>query len=178
MKSDPAHRSDRVYTDHIAGANTTFALTNPGSIGALVLFLVVAFGGGSAIGVATLPGDWYAALKKPSFNPPNWVFGPVWSVLYVAIAVAGWRTWQRQRTGPAMKVWAVQMLANFAWSPVFFAAQRIDLAFGVILFLLTSIVAFIAATWRQDRVSALLFAPYVAWVGFASVLNGSLLFLN
>ena len=70
------------------------------------------------------------------------------------------------------------MLANFAWSPVFFAAHRIDLALGVILFLLVSIAAFILISWRQDQVSALLFAPYAAWVGFASALNGAILFLN
>jgi tryptophan-rich sensory protein len=125
-----------------------------------------------------LPGDWYAGLIKPSFNPPNWIFGPVWSLLYIFIAVAGWRNWQRNWAGHAMKVWLVQMLANFSWSPVFFAAQRIDLAFLLILFLLVSIVAFVFLTWSEDRLSALLFAPYAAWVGFASALNGAILFLN
>ncbi|RKF17128.1 tryptophan-rich sensory protein [Roseovarius spongiae] len=151
---------------------------NAGDIGALVVFILVVFGGGSAIGVSTLPGDWYAGLTKPPFNPPNWIFGPVWSVLYIAIAVAGWRTWRYNRTGRAMKVWYAQMLANFAWSPVFFAAHWIGLAFAVILLLLVLIAAFVILAWPQDRLSALLFTPYAAWVGFASVLNGAILLLN
>ena len=155
-----------------------YVLTDGRNIGALGVFVLVVFGAGTAIGVSTLPGEWYAGLVKPSFNPPNWIFGPVWSVLYVAIAVAGWRTWQRDRTGRAMKLWFAQMIANFAWSPVFFAAHRVGLAFAVILLLLVLIVAFVAIAWRHDRLSALLFAPYAAWVGFASILNGAILFLN
>lgn len=158
--------------------NGPYSLKNRKSIVTLAVFLLVVFGGGSVIGVTTAPGDWYAGLTKPWFNPPNWIFGPVWSSLYIAIAVAGWRIWQRDRTGLAMKVWFVQMIANFSWSPVFFAAHRIDLAFGIILFMLGSIVTFIALTWRQDRVCALLFVPYALWVGFASALNGAILILN
>lgn len=161
-----------------AGATAPFALTNIRNIGALLVFVLVVFGGGSAIGVTTLPGDWYAGLIKPSFNPPNWIFGPVWSVLYVAIAVAGWRIWQRDRAGRRMKVWFVQMLANFAWSPVFFVAHRIDLAFGAILLVLVSVVTFIILSWHRDRWSALLFVPYAVWVSFATALNFAILLLN
>jgi tryptophan-rich sensory protein len=179
MKILPENRGDHMQDpDSSVETKSPYSLTNARNIVALVVFLLVVFAGGSAIGVSTLPGDWYAGLIKPSFNPPNWIFGPVWSLLYVAIAVAGWRSWQRDRAGSAMKVWLVQMLANFAWSPVFFAAQRVDLAFGVILIVLVSILAFIAVTWRQDRLSALLFVPYALWVGFASTLNGAILLLN
>ncbi len=144
----------------------------------LALFLIIVLGGGTAIGVMTLPGAWYADLVKPSFNPPNWVFGPVWTVLYIAIAVAGWRCWTRDPQGRGFKIWVVQLLANFAWSPLFFAAQRTDIAFGVILFMLIAIVAFIWVAWPRDRIAAALFVPYAAWVAFASVLNGAILFLN
>ena len=179
MKSEPTNRGDLVQEPNgRLGTNSQYALTNPRNIGTLVVFVLLVFGGGSAIGVSTLPGDWYAGLIKPSFNPPNWIFGPVWSLLYVAIAVAGWRSWQRDRTGHGMKIWSVQMLANFAWSPVFFAAHRIDVAFGIILLLLLTIAGFIILSWRGDRWSALLFAPYAAWVGFASALNGAILLLN
>lgn len=179
MKTDSAGHSDQMpKPDRIIGEYAPYALTNARNIGALAVFLLLVVGGGLSIGVSTLPGEWYAGLAKPFFNPPNWVFGPVWSVLYVAIAVAGWRTWQRERTGSAMKVWGVQMLANFAWSPVFFAMQRVDFAFGVILLLLVSVVGFIRLSQRLDRMSALLFVPYAAWVGFASALNGAILFLN
>jgi tryptophan-rich sensory protein len=145
---------------------------------ALVLFLVLVMGGGLVIGFMTAPGDWYAGLAKPSFNPPAWVFAPVWTVLYGLIAVAGWRAFVRDRAGWPMKVWWVQLALNFLWSPVFFAAHRVDLALLDVLLLLAAVLAFIAASWRQDRVAALMFAPYAAWVAFASVLNGAVWMLN
>jgi benzodiazapine receptor len=142
-------------------------------------FLLVVVGGGLAIGAFTRPDAWYAALAKPSFNPPNWLFGPVWTTLYAMIAVAGWRVWIRDRTGPwAMAWWILQLGLNFAWSPLFFGAHRIDLALVVIVLLLASIVGFIAQTWKADRVAALLFLPYAAWVSFASLLNAALWRLN
>jgi tryptophan-rich sensory protein len=144
----------------------------------LLGFLVLVIGGGLAIGYVTAPGEWYAGLAKPSFNPPGWIFGPVWTVLYVLTAVAGWRTFERDRRGWPMRLWWAQLALNFLWSPVFFAAHRIGLALVVILLMLAAILAFIAASWRQDRVAAWLFVPYAAWVAFASVLNGSLYLLN
>ena len=147
-------------------------------LGSLLLFLVLVVGGGLLIGYLTSPAPWYAGLAKPWFNPPAWVFAPVWTVLYVLIAVAGWRTFLRDRAGWPMKLWWVQLALNFLWSPVFFGAHQIGLAFLVILLLLAAILAFIAASWREDRVSAWLFAPYAAWVTFASVLNGAILALN
>ena len=144
----------------------------------LLPFLVLVLGGGLLIGYATLPGAWYASLVKPSFNPPNWIFGPVWSLLYVLIAVAGWRTWLREPTGAAMKIWGVQLILNFLWSPTFFGAKMMGPALVVIGFLLASIVLFIVSVWNRDRLSGWLFTPYAAWVAFATVLNASLLRLN
>ncbi len=146
--------------------------------GPLTLFLLLVFGGGFVIGFLTAPGEWYAALTKPPFNPPNWVFAPVWTVLYVLIAVAGWRTFERDRSSWPMKLWWAQLVLNFLWSPVFFAAHRIGLALLVILLLLAAILAFLVMSWRQSRVAAWLFAPYAAWVAFAAVLNGSIWLLN
>lgn len=144
----------------------------------LALFVLVVLGGGLLIGYLTAPGAWYASLAKPGFNPPDWLFGPVWSLLYVLIAVAGWRTFQRDRSGPAMKLWWAQLLLNFLWSPVFFTAQRIGLALAIVLLLLATILAFLAVSWRKDRVAAWLFVPYAAWVAFASLLNAAILVLN
>lgn len=146
--------------------------------GSLILFLVLVVGGGLAIGFFTAPGAWYAALAKPAFNPPNWIFAPVWTVLYVMIAVAGWRSFERDRSGWPTKLWCAQLALNFLWSPVFFGMQRIGLALIVILLLLAGILAFLAVAWRQDRTAAWLFAPYAAWVAFASVLNGAIWLLN
>jgi tryptophan-rich sensory protein len=144
----------------------------------LLLFLVLVLGGGLLIGYMTLPGEWYASLAKPPFNPPNWVFAPAWTLLYVLIAVAGWRTWQKEPAGAAMKIWGVQLVLNFAWSPTFFGAKVMAAALVVILALLISIGLFIATVWNRDRVSGWLFVPYAAWVAFASLLNASLLLLN
>ncbi|ESW91832.1 CrtK/TspO family sensor protein [Mesorhizobium sp. L103C119B0] len=143
-----------------------------------LLFLILVLGGGLLIGYATLPGEWYASLAKPPFNPPNWVFAPAWTLLYVLIAVAGWRTWERERAGAAMKIWALQLVLNFAWSPTFFGAKLVGPALVVILALLASIALFIATVWNRDRVSGWLFAPYSLWVAFATLLNASLLLLN
>jgi translocator protein len=144
----------------------------------LILFLILVLGGGLVLGGLTVPGGWYAGLNKPSFNPPTWLFGPVWTVLYVLIAVAGWRVWERDRTGGPMRLWWAQLTLNFLWTPVFFAAHQIGLALVVILLMLATIVVFMAAAWRQDRVAAWLFVPYAVWVAFASVLNTSIFKLN
>lgn len=144
----------------------------------LVVFIAVVLGCGMAIGYLTLPGAWYAALAKPSFNPPNWVFAPVWSTLYVLIAVAGWRVFMREPRGPMMTLWLAQMALNFAWSPVFFGAHAIGFALVIIVALLASIVAFIAVAWPRERIAAMLFVPYAAWVGFATLLNLRLWMLN
>jgi tryptophan-rich sensory protein len=145
---------------------------------ALALFVAVVFVGGAAIGFLTGPGEWYAGLAKPPFNPPNWVFAPVWLILYVMIGVAGWRVWRREDGGAALVVWWVQLGLNFLWSPIFFAAQNIGLALAVIVALWLAIAVFIALAWRLDRPAAWLFAPYLAWVSFATLLNASIWWLN
>jgi benzodiazapine receptor len=144
----------------------------------LAAFLLLVVGGGLAIGVVTLPGEWYASLAKPAFNPPSWVFGPVWTLLYILIAIVGWRTWERDRAGMPMQFWFAQLAVNFLWSPVFFTAHRIDAALVIVLALLGCILGFIVTAWPRDRMAALLFAPYALWVGFATLLNASILALN
>ena len=137
------------------------------------IFAVVAIG--MAIGAVTRPGAWYAELSKPPFSPPNWLFGPVWAMLYVMIGMAGARTFER---GGGMRLWLTQMALNFAWSPAFFALQQPALALVIVLAMLATIIAFIASRWNADRISALLFIPYAAWVAFASLLNASIVALN
>lgn len=144
----------------------------------LVLFLILVVGGGALIGMTNTPGAWYDALAKPPFNPPDAVFAPVWTLLYIAIAVAGWRIWIRRGTRGAMSVWWLQLGLNFLWSPLFFTLQSPGAALVVILALLASILAFIRLTWGFDRVAALLFVPYAAWVAFATLLNASIWWLN
>lgn len=129
-----------------------------------------------------MPGPWYSGLAKPSWTPPNWLFGPVWTVLYVMIAVAGWLAWPADvqgRTEPAARgFWIAQLVLNGAWSPTMFGAHRIGLALAVIIALWLTISAFIAAIWQRRRAAALLFLPYFAWVSFATALNVAIWQLN
>ena len=145
--------------------------------GVLALFVAAVLGGGMLIGINNPPGDWYAGLQKPWFTPPGLLFPIAWTILYVLIAVAGWRVLTAGITG-ALALWVVQMALNFAWSPTFFGAQLIGWGFAIILALLVAILLFIARTWRADRTAALLFLPYAAWVAFASLLNGSIFLAN
>jgi translocator protein len=144
----------------------------------LIVFLVLVVGGGWIIGATNLPGPWYAALAKPPFTPPNRLFPIAWTVLYILIAIAGWRTYERVGSDPVMQVWWAQLVLNFAWSPVFFTKHWMWPALGIIVAMFAAIIAFIVLRWRKDRIAALLFVPYACWVAFASVLNASLNVLN
>jgi benzodiazapine receptor len=144
----------------------------------LIYFLALTVGGGLLIGFLTRPGKWYVSLAKPWFTPPNNVFAPVWTLLYIMIAIAGERTFMRDPVGAPMTVWTVALALNFAWSPIFFRLHRPLAALFVILGLLGTIVAFIVLSWQPDTPSALLFVPYAAWVLFAVTLNGAIWRLN
>ena len=144
----------------------------------LAVFVIVVAGGGIGIGFFSVPGAWYAGLKKPFFNPPNWIFAPVWTVLYLFISIAGWRVWQIDPYGLAMKLWLIQLGLNFSWSPLFFLAHRVAAALIVICVMFLSVFGFSIVASRIDLISTALFLPYVAWVAFASALNGSILYLN
>lgn len=141
---------------------------------AIVALIVVSMG----IGMSTSPDGWFAELAKPPFNPPNWIFAPVWTILYALIAFAGWRTFKREAGGLSMKIWGAQLLFNWAWSFVFFTFHMIWPALIVISSVAALIVWFMASSWRSDKWAALAMAPYLAWVSFATVLNLSIGILN
>ncbi len=144
----------------------------------LAIFLVLTVGGGLLIGFMIRPGEWCAKLAKPSFTPPSRIFAPVWTLLYIILAVVGWRTFAHDPLGPAMIVWTIAMALNFSWSPIFFGLNQPVAAFAVIVALLAMIVFFILLAWPQDAVSALLFVPYAAWTLFAALLNAVICRLN
>ncbi len=151
---------------------------SPRTLIVTLVFIAVVVTVGAVIGVNNVPDGWYSGLAKPPFNPPNWIFAPVWFTLYVTIGIAGARTYLRDASSPAMFVWAGQMVLNWAWSPTWFTLHQLWPAFAIIITILALIVAFIAINWKRDRVSALLFVPYAAWVAFASALNLSIAILN
>jgi len=142
----------------------------------LVFLLLVAVAAGA--GSLSAPDAWFEALQKPSFNPPNWVFAPVWSVLYVLIAVAGWRVYRKAGFVPAIAAWLAQLLVNAIWSPLFFGMHRIDLALIDIIILDVLVLATIAMFFPRDRVAGWLMMPYLAWIGFATALNAAIGSLN
>jgi tryptophan-rich sensory protein len=144
----------------------------------LALFVVLVVGTGFATASANRLEVGTAALAKPWFNPPNSIFAPVWSIVYLLVAIAGWRTWERDRNSMAMTLWWAQMALNLLWSPIFFTAHWPAVALAVILMLLVAVLGFIARQWSDDRISAVLFIPYAAWVAFASVLNFEIVRLN
>ncbi len=144
----------------------------------LALFVAGVVITGWLIGWLNVPGDWYAALEKPWFNPPNWIFGPVWTVLYVLIGIVGWRVWFRASDRMLRGLWAAQMVLNFAWSPAFFGLENVSLALVIIILLLLVLLRFLVRARTIERVSGRLFVPYVAWVSFATLLNASIWWLN
>ncbi|MGE4064226.1 MAG: TspO/MBR family protein [Rhodospirillaceae bacterium] len=153
-----------------------------GSAAALFGFLAVCFAVSALGSLATFRsvGSWYADLNKPSFNPPNGVFAPVWTTLYVMIALSGWRIWRRIGFSDrrAYALYALQLALNLAWSGIFFGLQRVGAALVELAFLWIAIAATLIAFWRHDRIAGLLLAPYLAWVTFAGVLNASIWVLN
>lgn len=148
---------------------------------ALAGFLLASF---AAAAVATalqgsdIQGFYVDELTTPSWAPPPWLFGPVWSVLYVLIAVAAWRVWERAGWVRALTLWAVQLGFNAAWTPAFFNLRQASLALAIIVVLLGLIGATMLAMRPHDRVAVVLMAPYAAWVAFATALTAAIWVLN
>ena len=147
---------------------------------ALAGFLVITFCAPAA-GAFSLPRSWYATLEKPAWNPPAWVFGPAWTLLYTLMAVAAWLVWRQggfaRQKGP-LTLYFVQLALNAAWTPVFFGAHQLGAALGVILALWLAILITMVHFWRVRLAAGLLFAPYLAWVTFATALNFTLWRMN
>lgn len=146
-------------------------------------FLVASFFTAALGSLATARsvGTWYPGLNKPAWNPPAWVFGPVWTALYILMALAAWLVWRRaeKQAARTILVWyGVQLALNALWSVLFFGLQRPGLAFVEIIILWAVLAGLLAHFWRAHRLAGALWAPYVAWVSFATVLNGSLWWLN
>jgi len=143
----------------------------------LLCFLVVTFAV-AMLGAIAKPDAWFEALNKPAFNPPNWLFAPVWTLLYAAMAVAAWRVYVRRGFDVALVLWVMQLGLNGAWSPLFFGAHAIVLALLDLAVLLAAVVATAVLFLRRDRVAGLLLLPYAAWVGFATLLTFAIWRLN
>ncbi|MCB1888719.1 MAG: tryptophan-rich sensory protein [Rhodocyclaceae bacterium] len=151
-----------------------------GRVLALPGFILLALSAGLA-GSRWLPGMWYVGLTKPSWNPPAWVFGPVWTFLYVTMGVAAWLVWRRagwRGARGALLLFGLQLGLNALWSYVFFGAHLMGWGLVEMLVLWAAILATARAFARHSRTAGWLLAPYLAWVAFAAVLNFTLWRLN
>ncbi len=152
-------------------------LSKSKSAAAFAVCLIITFLA-PALGAWAPPGEWYASLNKPSWNPPSWVFGPVWTLLYIAMAIAAWLVWRRGGQRRALTFYAVQLVLNAAWTPLFFGLKMPGLAFAEILLLLATIIVTARTFSRVMPLAGLLLVPYAAWVTFAAYLNFTLWRLN
>ena len=159
------------------------------SVGVQILgllgFLAATAAAGALGAWATTPevGGWYARLRKPSWTPPGWLFGPVWTLLYALMAIAAWRVWRRPDAKPdarktALACWAFQLALNVGWSWIFFRAHQTGFAFVELVSLWLAILATTVAFAGIDRPAAALMVPYLLWTTFAGVLNGTIHRMN
>ena len=147
-----------------------------GAIGALVLTFGAAY-----VGSRFPVDEWYTALAKPSWNPPNWLFGPVWSVLYLLMAISVWLVWKKEGVVGAivpLSIFLLQLVLNAAWSWLFFGTHEMGIAFIEIVVLWIAILVNIILFWKINPINGILLLPYLLWVSFASVLNYTLWRLN
>lgn len=154
---------------------SSFAGTGRSVLG-LVLFIVACFAAAGLGSLVTTPriNGWYAGLDKPFFNPPNWLFGPVWTILFLAMAVAAWLVWRRagfSGARVALSLFGAQLFLNVLWSTLFFGLKSPGAALIEIVVLWAAILATLLAFRRTSRGAGLLFVPYLAWVTFAALLN-------
>lgn len=126
------------------------------------------------------PGEWYRSLKKPLWNPPDWLFPIAWSILYIIIAFAGMRISLigTAESSFALALWALQISLNTIWTPVFFGLRKIRLAMGFMVGLWATVLFMVLSYWYIDVVASALLIPYFLWVSFAAVLNYKILILN
>ena len=154
---------------------------NKRSFAGLLVALVACYGAAALGGIATASsvGTWYEALQKPPFNPPSWVFGPVWTILYGLMAVAAWLVWRDAEAAKLpLRLFAIQLALNTAWSWLFFGFRQPGWAGLEIGLLWLAIGATLVAFWRVRPLAGWLLVPYLLWVSFASILNFSLWWLN
>ena len=151
---------------------------------ALILNIAIPIAIGAVGAWFTLQGvkTWYLTLNKPSFNPPNWIFGPVWTILYIIIGISAYLVWQKRnhiRHFPrTVAIYFIQLILNLLWSFIFFYAHRLEVALFEIIALLIVIMINARVFYKIDKTAGLLFIPYILWVSFATLLTYSIYSLN
>lgn len=149
----------------------------------LAIFIAVCLGAAGLGSIATTPeiNGWYQTIEKPSWNPPDWVFGPIWTTLYIMMAIAAWLVWRTdgfKTAGRPLILFALQLTLNVAWSWIFFGLHKPGWAFAGLVVLWLAIVATTAIFFQRSKMAGWLMVPYLAWVSFAGVLNFAIWRLN
>jgi translocator protein len=158
-------------------------MKNWNSLAVLVLFIAVclAVAGLGAISTAASVRNWYPMLHKPSWTPPSWLFGPVWTILYLMMAIAAWLVWRRRglvTVNSALGLFAFQLALNVAWSPLFFGLKNPLAGLLDIVPLWAAIMATLISFWKISPAAGVLLVPYWLWVGFATALNFAIWKMN
>ena len=158
-------------------------MITPRNVIGLAVSILICFGAAGLGSLMTTPfiSGWYAALWKPAWTPPNWLFGPVWSALYLSMAISAWLVWRKLGVPGAkfaLLLFAVQLVLNAGWSGIFFTLHLPGVAFAEVLLLWVSILVTALAFWPLSRAAGWLMVPYLLWVSFASALNYAIWRLN
>ena len=150
----------------------------------LIVSIVICLVIGNIGTLFTMPNiaTWYATLNKPGINPPNWIFGPVWTTLFVLMGISLFLVWKNDKKDENRRmffiVFAVNLILNVMWSIIFFSLHLTGLAFFEVIMLALSIVLLIVLSWKISKGAAYLLVPYLLWVSFASFLNYNIWYLN
>ena len=146
----------------------------------LILILLVTFfaSGIGSIVVTSFKEPWYSEIILPSFNPPSWVFGPVWTTLYIFMSVAVWSAWKKTLNKKILLVYFIHLFFNAIWSIIFFGFHKIGLALIDLIIILAFIIILMKIYLKENKFSFYLMVPYFLWSGYALILNTSIFFLN
>ena len=147
------------------------------SLGLILLVTFVASGIGSFV-TSSFKEPWYSEILLPSFNPPSWVFGPVWTILYIFMSVAAWSAWKKILDKKILKIYFTHLFFNSIWSVIFFGFHQIFLALINLGIILVFIIWLMKIYYQVSKISFLLMMPYLLWSSYALILNGAIFYLN
>lgn len=174
----PEAREDGKGAMQFADTHSTFEKVRHSAVGVFTLSAFVAFAFCAALPAVWIDAGWYAELSKPSWAPPAWLFGPVWTVLYALMGIAGWGVWWKRGWSGEVRLWLFQWLLNAAWTPLFFGLRQPGWAFAEILLLWLAIIATVVVFARVALWTACALIPYLFWVAYAAVLTGFIWRMN
>ena len=147
------------------------------SLGLILLFTFIASGVGSFV-TSSFKEPWYSEILLPSFNPPSWVFGPVWTTLYIFMSVAAWSAWKKISDKKILQIYFIHLFFNSIWSVIFFGFHQIFIALIDLGIILIFIIWLMKIYYQVNKISFLLMTPYLLWSSYALVLNGTIFYLN